>query len=793
MLLCFCVLCWACARLATSFTETSDAPQELLSDFKLCAEPSCSTIMCQTKALQQFTAQNCLYMTLKVGSLVHVYHKLVGRNDALWAGSVGKRFGYFPKKFIDTRKCLTKMEIELPTEEKDFICVLNGEDINKKRVEPSRTATSVDEPKDLHEREESTKTIGLEDRVRKAGIIEGLLTSPRSLLGGFGWLYQDKSSNAEEHVVEVVQQQGYQKSQDTVEANYLSTVQFTMMEIGKVLVSTFYLMVQSVQPFTKQVIPWLEEYLPFSIEDSGSLLKALLFGSLVLIFYFWKICVLFKMKCTLRKEKQLASTIVRAIKRKTTLAEEIEVCKRILLEKHDVIEHSLKVQEKVKFSHHQQKEILDDLGLTMKRLQCELDNKVEERKEMRDRCNEQREKMMQIGTDMEEIDKESTGLQTELAKIEQKVSSASGDCKTLQASLIDIIEKNGRYKAEVEQLGDRVVALTNHSEKLENQLRVEHEMSHCLNSSLSCMEDKRQVLDEYLSDLKAASTADNTSGPTTYTMLKAHKEENEQWRLKHVTDERWIKAAIEVMEEQKLKSQEILLQENESKKNLEGRLDCLRKENEILMREKQHLEAEQQQAQHRLEILAEMYKEKDSALERKVVVEELAQKQTDESLVQYHEELKAAQEKISKYKKRQQDLTEELLDTEKSFKHQISECEKKIHKTWLTERKTIRHLQNTREEVDNLKQWLIRLHLKFEAQHSILRPVPERPRYGRSRHPIGGSLCTSPYDLPTFDDDQGSNPGKFRPHSAGPLHVSPYTEQHDVIARTRKRLADDAR
>uniref|UniRef100_UPI00358F679B melanoma inhibitory activity protein 2-like isoform X5 n=1 Tax=Myxine glutinosa TaxID=7769 RepID=UPI00358F679B len=628
MLLCFCVLCWACARLATSFTETSDAPQELLSDFKLCAEPSCSR---------------------------------------------------------------------------------------------------------------------------------------------------------------------YQKSQDTVEANYLSTVQFTMMEIGKVLVSTFYLMVQSVQPFTKQVIPWLEEYLPFSIEDSGSLLKALLFGSLVLIFYFWKICVLFKMKCTLRKEKQLASTIVRAIKRKTTLAEEIEVCKRILLEKHDVIEHSLKVQEKVKFSHHQQKEILDDLGLTMKRLQCELDNKVEERKEMRDRCNEQREKMMQIGTDMEEIDKESTGLQTELAKIEQKVSSASGDCKTLQASLIDIIEKNGRYKAEVEQLGDRVVALTNHSEKLENQLRVEHEMSHCLNSSLSCMEDKRQVLDEYLSDLKAASTADNTSGPTTYTMLKAHKEENEQWRLKHVTDERWIKAAIEVMEEQKLKSQEILLQENESKKNLEGRLDCLRKENEILMREKQHLEAEQQQAQHRLEILAEMYKEKDSALERKVVVEELAQKQTDESLVQYHEELKAAQEKISKYKKRQQDLTEELLDTEKSFKHQISECEKKIHKTWLTERKTIRHLQNTREEVDNLKQWLIRLHLKFEAQHSILRPVPERPRYGRSRHPIGGSLCTSPYDLPTFDDDQGSNPGKFRPHSAGPLHVSPYTEQHDVIARTRKRLADDAR
>uniref|UniRef100_A0A8C4NIZ2 SH3 domain-containing protein n=1 Tax=Eptatretus burgeri TaxID=7764 RepID=A0A8C4NIZ2_EPTBU len=316
---------------------------------------------------------------------------------------------------------------------------------------------------------------------------------------------------------------GHQKSQDTVEANYLSTVQLTIMEIDKVLVSTFDLMVQSAQPFTKQVIPWLEEYLPFSIEDSGSILKALLLGSLVLlILYFWKICVQFKMKCTLRKEKQLASTILTAIKRKTTLAEEIEICKRNLMEKHDVIEHLLKVQDSVKFSHHQQKEILDDLGLTMERLQCELESKVEEREEMRDRCNKQHEMMMKIRTDMEEIVKESTGLQIELAKIEQKVSDPSGDCKTLQASLIDITEKNGCCKAEVRQLGDRVVALTNHSEELENQLRVEQEMSHCLNSSVACKEDERKVLAGYLIDLQAEITTVKTNGPTICTMDKGN-------------------------------------------------------------------------------------------------------------------------------------------------------------------------------------------------------------------------------------------------------------------------------
>uniref|UniRef100_A0A8C4WWY8 Uncharacterized protein n=1 Tax=Eptatretus burgeri TaxID=7764 RepID=A0A8C4WWY8_EPTBU len=162
-----------------------------------------------------------------------------------------------------------------------------------------------------------------------------------------------------------------------------------------------------------------------------------------------------------------------------------------------------------------------------------------------------------------------------------------------------------------------------------------------------------------------------------------------------------------------------------------------------------------------------------SLCEQEGGIEELAQKQNNESLIQYDEEIKAAQEKISKYKKLQQDLTEELLETERSFKHQIAECEKKIYETWLAERKTNRHLQKTRKEVDNLKQQLIRLHLKYEARHSLLRPVPERPQYGRSRHPIGGSLCTSPCDLAIVDDDQGSNPEKFRPHSAGPLHLSP--------------------
>ena len=46
----------------------------------------------------------------------------------LWAGSIGSDFGYFPKDLLEINHNYTNEELELPTEETDFVCFQDGRD-----------------------------------------------------------------------------------------------------------------------------------------------------------------------------------------------------------------------------------------------------------------------------------------------------------------------------------------------------------------------------------------------------------------------------------------------------------------------------------------------------------------------------------------------------------------------------------------------------------------------------------------------------------------------------------------
>ncbi|NXL83152.1 TGO1 protein, partial [Alectura lathami] len=82
----------------------------------------CAELMCRGKAMKDFKGPDCRFVNFKKGETVYVYYKLIGKSTELWAGSIGSDFGYFPKDLLDINHNYTNEELELPTDETDFVC-----------------------------------------------------------------------------------------------------------------------------------------------------------------------------------------------------------------------------------------------------------------------------------------------------------------------------------------------------------------------------------------------------------------------------------------------------------------------------------------------------------------------------------------------------------------------------------------------------------------------------------------------------------------------------------------------
>ncbi|KAM7050084.1 transport and Golgi organization protein 1 homolog isoform 1-T1 [Molossus nigricans] len=98
------------------------------SEHKLCADTECSMLMYRGEALEDFTGPDCRFVNFKKGDNVYVYYKLAGKSPEVWAGSVGRIFGYFPKDLIQVVYKYAKEELEVPADETDFVCFDGGRD-----------------------------------------------------------------------------------------------------------------------------------------------------------------------------------------------------------------------------------------------------------------------------------------------------------------------------------------------------------------------------------------------------------------------------------------------------------------------------------------------------------------------------------------------------------------------------------------------------------------------------------------------------------------------------------------
>ncbi|XP_041514076.1 melanoma inhibitory activity protein 2 isoform X6 [Microtus oregoni] len=97
---------------------------KLLAHLKKCGDLECETLISRVLALTDHTGPDCRYLNFTEGEEISVYVKLAGEREDLWAGSKGKDFGFFPRDAVQIEEVFISEEVEMPTKESDFLCLL---------------------------------------------------------------------------------------------------------------------------------------------------------------------------------------------------------------------------------------------------------------------------------------------------------------------------------------------------------------------------------------------------------------------------------------------------------------------------------------------------------------------------------------------------------------------------------------------------------------------------------------------------------------------------------------------
>ncbi|XP_043916114.1 transport and Golgi organization protein 1 homolog [Protopterus annectens] len=300
-----------------------------------------------------------------------------------------------------------------------------------------------------------------------------------------------------------------------------------------------------------------------------------------------------------------------------------------------------------------------------------------------------------------------------------------------------------------------------HSEFTE-QIRLAQKAQKDLEESLAYKENEIEALTDCVMQLRqldseseAGNEDDNSdSWENTTEMangeLPEKKNEKLKLKIKQMMDVARMKTTLKIIEEERDNFQIKLSDEVTARHELEEQIKKLEHDTGSLMSEKSHLANEFKTMQQRLEILTELYQQKEMALQKKLTQEEFQRQEKEQKLSVADEKAGQAVEEVKMFRQRIQEMEDELQKTERSYKNQIASHEKKAHDNWLTARSAERALVEQKRETANLRQKLIEVNQKIaELQRpSIIRPTPGRPdrQIGMRRGPVSqeGSFGPSP-------------------------------------------------
>ncbi|PKU31436.1 melanoma inhibitory activity protein 3 [Limosa lapponica baueri] len=453
-----------------------------------------------------------------------------------------------------------------------------------------------------------------------------------------------------------------------------------------------------------------------------------LVGIATLAIVFWRTCLSVKSRIYQVTEKQLAEKIKNLLQEKTEILEKISEYDQKIKE----------AKESVKVAQ-EQKDILSD-----------------ETAELKDTLKGLEEENRQLDDKVKNL---HTMLETERKKNEKKqnkVQIALNEAKLseekVKSELHHVQEENARLKKSKEQLLKEAEGWSERHSELSEQIRLYQKSQKDIEEALAYKENEIEVLTNCIMQLKQLDM-DSVSEATKDG--EGHNEsEKMKTQIKQMMDVSRVKTMLSIVEEDRNLLQSKLSDEVAARHELEAssptfgspteQIKKLEHDSCSLQSAKAQLENECKTLQQKVEILGELYQQKEMALQKKLTQEEYERQEKEQKLSAADEKAVLAIEEVKVYKQRIQDMEEELLKTERSYKNQIAAHEKKAHDNWLIARSAERALAEEKREAANLRQKLIEVNQKIVMLQRplIVKPTPGRP--DRQVPPRRGTVVDGP-------------------------------------------------
>ncbi|XP_027960493.1 transport and Golgi organization protein 1 homolog isoform X5 [Zalophus californianus] len=455
--------------------------------------------------------------------------------------------------------------------------------------------------------------------------------------------------------------------------------------------------------------------------------------------FFWRTVLVVKNRVYQVTEQQISEKLKNIMKENAELVQKLSSYEQKIKESKKHVQETKKQNmilsdEAIKFKDKIKKleETNESLDDTAKNLRVMLESEKEQNVKNQDLILENKKSIEKLKDVISVNASEFSEVQIALNEAKLSEEKVKSECHRVQ-------EENARLKKKKEQLQQEIKDWSKSHAELSEQIKAFEKSQKNLEVALTHKDDNINALTNCITqlnrlDCESESEGQNKGGSELDELANGEvggdRSEKMKNQIKQMMDISRTQTAISVVEED-LKLLQFKLRASMSTKcNLEDQIKKLEDDRHSLQSAKAVLEDECQTLRQKVEILNELYQQKEMALQKKLSQEEYERQEREQRLSAADEKALLAAEEVKTYKRRIEEMEDELQKTERSFKNQIATHEKKAHDNWLKARAAERAIAEEKREAANLRHKLLELTQKMamlQEEPVIVKPRPGRP------------------------------------------------------------------
>nr|XP_020477580.1 melanoma inhibitory activity protein 2 isoform X2 [Monopterus albus] len=736
----------------------------LLSDYKICGDSECESLMSRVQAIRDHHGKDCRFLNFRQGDTIFVYHKLMGKREDLWAGTIDKQFGYFPKDAVQEEQVYATMEKVVQTQKSDFICMNEfGYPIDSSHLDSDDDDNNQKIP---NEESKTTQTDQCTDDTSAespSASVNPFTESPVSAQQSDGTSIEEGENKNAADAPGRIHKEVQETPAVLIEQEVMKQILDFVRQITEDSAFHVHAVRELLMCITVQVVSALpDDFRPgpdlYGLPWEPVIISSLV-GLVTVLLFTCRCYSSVKSRMYRNKEQWMAEQVAQLLDDKCQVLETLSRCQQ----EYDELEDSLR--DSGVLAQTQKTEHLEVKAKQLEHDKTELERDLEELKDQLDRQRkhrtEQERRITVLEESMKTFEEETKALQSqeEQAQTTLKVYKMNSD--RLQRNLETAGEESTLLQESNAQLRQQVEGWAERVSELEADMR-RCEVAHSgMQQDVANKDERIMSLTDRLLRMKAwdSDLEEEEGGEggekevSSGTAGKGDKNgrtdimdtQGQLQKVQKLIYAAKLNADLKSVDEEKDRVFAKLNDEVKAKEDLQMSIKELENEKLSLQSDAEHYTDQVQRLQQKLQIMTEMYQENELKLHRLLTVEEKERLQKEEKLHKADKNIALAMEELNNYRQRAEEVQEELDKTKHSYQTQISAHEKKAHNNWLAARAAERELADIRRENALLRQKLTDTQFKLDALDkdpyalkSLARPLPfraERSPYGPS--PLG--------------------------------------------------------